>query len=478
MKKIYLLLGLLLLLFSCSEMDELIPEVSQSKATTRLAGDGVYDVLGMGYDVTGEYLHPMSVRNPIIDIVKYKNDYPNRLIIGTPSFGYDQFYYGYSSSDYVKDVTTETNAAINLSYGSATPLFSGSISRNSYLKTEYSYSDKYSFASVDAVRNRKYIRINDEVSRLSQYLLDDFKEDLSHLSPDRLIERYGTHVLTDFIIGGRYKLMFKSVITNSKDASSKRKTVATGFKSSLFNIGFSLNTSRTVQTDESLSKENQCKELYVLFYGGSGTNLKYDLEKGMPTTIDVQGWENSVALENACLNEITWKETYPIYYFISDPVQKEAIKMAVDKYIEASRLNVLELLPLYTYLNTGKQNHLVTTNPNVVKDFPTFKFDRVEAYVFKNQEPGTIALYEYYNANGFNHYASVIPNIHLLYPAYRKQGILGYVYKSAKMETVHLFEYYSDNTNDHYASTIVNLPSLFPGWKQVNGNPGHVYPAN
>lgn len=483
MKKIYLLFSLLLTVFSCSEMDELIPESTQSKATTRLSGDGEYDVLGMGYDVTGEYLHPLSVCNPIIDIQKYKKDYPNRLVTGTPSFGYDQFYYGYSSSDYVKDVTTETNAGANLSYDGGkkdtVSLFSGNINRNSYFKSEYSYSDKYSFASVDAVRNRKYIRINDEVSRLSQYLSDDFKEDLNRLSPERLIERYGTHVLTDFIIGGRYKLMFRSVITKSRDASTKRKTVATGLKVSLSKIGFSLNASRTVQTDESLTKENQHKELYVLFYGGNGTNLKYDLEKGVPTAVDVQGWENSVKLENACLNSITWKETHPIYSFISDPIKKEVVKAAIERYIENSRLKVLELLPLYTYLTTGsKMNHLVTTNPDIVESFPGYRFDQIEGYILKKQLPGTIALYEYYCHSCINHNATVIPNFHLLYPTYEKMGLFGYVYKNVNMETVPLYEYFSDEANDHYASTIPDISGLFPGWRRVNNAPGYVYPAD
>ncbi|MEB3375020.1 MAC/perforin domain-containing protein [Bacteroides sp. CR5/BHMF/2] len=283
-------------------------------------------MLGYGYDVTGEYLHPLSVRNPVLNITKYDQEKHERVQYGTSSFGHDQMYYGYSASDYTKDIINETNVDSNMSYGNekvdTVPYFSGNITNNNYLKTEYAYSDKYSFASVDAVRNRKYIKINDEVSSLSQYLSDSFKEDLERLSPDRLVERYGTHVLTDFIIGGRYKLMYRSVITHTKDATHKKTTVASGLKAALFGIGFSLNISRTVQTDESLVKDNQNKELFVQFYGGNGTSLKYDLEKGMPTGIDVQSWENSVSLSNACLTNINWKETYPIYNFISDPVKR------------------------------------------------------------------------------------------------------------------------------------------------------------
>lgn len=372
MKKIYWLLGLLLAIcYSCSELNDFsIEPVTESSLspTTRAAGDERFDVVGYGYDVTGEYLHPLSVKGSVLNVEKYKEDYPGRLEPGTASYGHDRMYYGYSSADYVKELTTETKATYTMSYGNEkdTVFFSNTITNNAYLKTEYSYSSKYSFASLDLVRNLKHIYFNDEISRLSQYLSDSFTEDLERLSPDRVVERYGTHVLTDIIIGGRYKLIFRSVITKARDASTKRRTVSSGFKSILDGIGVSYNLEHIDTVNESLVKDNQHKELYVMFYGGSGTNLKYDLEKGMPTTIDIQSWEKSLSLANSCLNEINWKETYPIYEFISDPIKKEQIKEAVKRRITASQIKTLELLPLYTYLLKGDvSDHLVTINPDI-----------------------------------------------------------------------------------------------------------------
>jgi len=88
-------------------------EICNSELLPRFAGDGEYDVLGMGYDVTGEYLHPLSVKSPVLDINKYKQDHEGRLITGTPSFGYDKMVSGYNSTDYVKKITEESkvNAA-------------------------------------------------------------------------------------------------------------------------------------------------------------------------------------------------------------------------------------------------------------------------------------------------------------------------------------------------------------------------------
>ena len=487
MKKFYFLLGILFISYSCADFEELPDDqYPLPDAITRLAGDGKYDVLGFGYDVTGEYLHPRSVRSPVLDIEKYEKDHEKRLIYSTSSFGFDRMYYGYSSSDYVKNITTETKATYTMNYGNEkdTCFFSANITNNSYLKTEYSYSDKYSFASLDAVRNRKYIYINDEVTVLSQYLSAEFKEDLNRLSSDRIIERYGTHVLTDFLIGGRYKLMFRSIVTNTRDASTKRNTVHSGFKASLGKIGFGYNLEHSETVDESLVKNNQSKELYVLFYGGGGTNLKYDLEKGAPTNVDIQSWENSVSLGNSCLTEITWKETYPIYDFISDPIKKKEIKAAVMRYIEASSFNVWKLLPLYTYYCEGENsmNHCVTTNPDISINFPSFSFLQVEGYIFKEQIPGTVPLYEYYNDIVFDHYITTLSNISQRYPVYVSKGILGYVYEKTQMNTVPLYEYYYDAVNsvtDHYTSTRPDIPELYPGWVRLaHSVSGYIYPAD
>lgn len=488
MKKITSILFFILGLYSCSEIEELPDNTVINEQTTRAAGDKEHDVLGYGYDVTGEYLHPMSVKNPVLDIDRYKKDFKGRLVTGSSSYGFDQMYYGYSASDYIKDIMKETNVSTTISYGDknnpkdSLPYFSGNISKNNYLKTEYQYSTKYSFASVDAVRNHKYIRINDEISSLTKYLSPYFIEDLNRLSPERVVERYGTHVITDFIIGGRYKLMFRSVITDSKDATHKRKTVSSGFKAALSGMGFSYNVDRTMQTDESLVKNNQHKELYVLFYGGNGTNLKYDLEKGMPTGIDIQSWESSVNLENACLNEINWKETHPIYDFITDPIKKEQIKAAVIKYIKASKINELKLKPLYLYLHDGSPStggdHYTTTISDFLDRNTGWKYNGdIEGYILAEQLDGTIPLYEYYNETVFDHYTTTLSNIHIMFKGWVRLRTVGYIYKDYKSETTILYDYGFNIVCDHYTSDDPYVCQNWPGWKILNRS-GYVYPSD
>lgn len=487
MKKVCWVLGLLLGCYSCSELEVSVDDISHdlllSEITTRVLGDGKYDALGYGYDATEEYLHPLSVRNPVLDIGKYEHDFPNRVQTPSASYGYDKMYSGYSSSDYVKDITSDTKATATMGYGQEkdTAFFSGTITSNSYFSTSYSYSDKYSFASLDLVRNLKRIYINDEVNVLTQYLSDDFKVDLERLSADRIVERYGTHVLTDFIIGGRYKLLFRSVIANVKDSSMRKNAVESAFKFSLDKIGVNYNLENTETVNESLVRENRSKELYVLFYGGSGTNIVYDLEKGTPTSVDIKSWENSLSTNNSCLTSITWKETYPIYEFISDPLKRREIKEAVIRHIEASKLNVLELIPLYLYCNP-RQNHYTTSNPDVVANYPEWEYYGMEGYILKNQLPGTIPLYEYYHDYGFDHYTTTISDV-ISGDGWVKLGVSGYVYANKginNMDAVQLYDYfyqYDKRSFDHYTTTDPNISYKFPGWKMCNRS-GYIYPVD
>lgn len=77
---ILLFIRLLPLFYSCSEIEDL-PNVesSVSNVTTRAAGDGVYDVLGYGYDITDDYMGENSTRLKILDVEAFVKANPWRL---------------------------------------------------------------------------------------------------------------------------------------------------------------------------------------------------------------------------------------------------------------------------------------------------------------------------------------------------------------------------------------------------------------
>lgn len=301
------------------------------------------NALGYGYDVTGEYLSSQSIRKQVLNIAGYKEIKPERIIKGTTSYGHATYYYGSTFSDYLKDIMSSSKVTDSFSHEDETSTlntylyFIGNFANHQYLQSKYSHSDQYSFASMEILQHSKHIHINDQVSSMLEFLSKDFLEDLDKYPADKVVEKYGTHVLMDISLGGRYKLIYRSAIEEEEYFTNKEYIVKHEFNTLLSKIGF-LAPSSNIQTDEEFNLNKSNKDLYVQLYLEDGImSFKYDLEDGIPTYKDIQKWGDETLGVETQLTRINWKESYPLYEFISDPVKKNDIKSAVESYIRMSR---------------------------------------------------------------------------------------------------------------------------------------------
>ena len=443
---------------------------------TRAAGDAKYDVLGFGYDITGDYLNPMSVRNPILDIERYYKEQPKRVIVETATSGTDKIFCGADSEDYLEDITNEYTASASakgLKIGDKA-LFSGSISFNENLKTKEEYSSKYSFASYDAVRSIKSLRVYGDAEYMAEYLTPEFLEDLNRLSPRRLVEIYGTHVLTDINIGGRYRLLYRSTIEKTTNRSEKKRIVKAGLDATINGVEGSAGYEHTNEAITNKAKENQHSELFVTFYGGDAPCASFNLETEKPTVHDIDEWRKSLSLNNANLTNINWNETFPLYYFIKDPQKKEAVKKAIEDYIEDHRIKMIEVEPFYCYYSAKYVNHSYFTEWQG-DHFNTDDYMGITCYLPSKNEPGAVPLYEYYSAKYVNHsYFTEYKGKHFNTDDY--QGIAGYIFKTQKPGTVPLYAYYSAKYVNH--SYFAEDKGRQFNTDERIGILGYVYPAN
>lgn len=82
MKKLFLFMSWVMLILSGCADEDIIERNSPSfpqSVNTRSAGDGVYDILGYGYDITGPYLDTKSSRAIVFDtnkLLEKRTDYP------------------------------------------------------------------------------------------------------------------------------------------------------------------------------------------------------------------------------------------------------------------------------------------------------------------------------------------------------------------------------------------------------------------
>lgn len=462
MKKSYYLLGFLPLFYSCSEIEDL-PNVesSVSNVTTRAAGDGVYDVLGYGYDITDDYMGENSTRLKILDVEALVKANPNRFDKQFSGVIDQRCFAGADAQSFLSQIITDTN--FSGSVGSLPEkkdkegFFSGTITTGFKTSSKYFYSSKYSFARAEVFKKQRRYLLNTDIETLSKYLLSSFVEDLNKYSADKIVEMYGTHVLTNITVGGKYTAYYKSVIIEENSSTEKTEIVSAGAKYNLSNIGLDAHGSWSKTEVEERNKKNSNWECYIKALGGStsGTTITLAPEQGPSFSINLGAWTESVDDLHSRLFDVDWNATYLIYDLISDPIKKQEIKEAVFRYIDSRKIEMLNTSFVYQSFN-GKEHYYCTFySPSYGSG--DLIYEAAVFSIYTEQVLETVPLYQYWN--GGDHFYSTD-----YYPGgvsgYRFEGPLGYVYTKPHPEAIPLYRYF--NGVDHFYTTILGY---YEGYK-------------
>lgn len=462
MKKSYYLLGFLPLFFFPLEIEDL-PNVesSVSNVTTRAAGDGVYDVLGYGYDITDDYMGENSTRLKILDVEAFVKANPNRFDKQFSGVIDQRCFAGADAQSFLSQIITDTN--FGGSVGSLPEkkdkegFFSGTITTGFKTSSKYFYSSKYSFARAEVFKKQRRYLLNTDIETLSKYLLSSFVEDLNKYSADKIVEMYGTHVLTNITVGGKYTAYYISAIIEENSSTEKTEIVSAGAKYNLSNIGLDAHGSWSKTEVEERNKKNSNWECYIKALGGStsGTTITLAPEQGPSFSINLGAWTESVDDQHSRLFDVNWNATYPIYDLISDPIKKQEMKEAVFRYIDSRKIEMLNTSFVYQSFN-GKEHYYCTFygpsygSGDLIYEAAVFS-------IYTEQVLETVPLYQYWN--GGDHFYSTD-----YYPGgvsgYRFEGPLGYVYTKPHPEAIPLYRYF--NGVDHFYTTILGY---YEGYK-------------
>jgi len=361
-----LLLGLFL--FSCNSDEELQNENTQKETrSTKAMGDNKYQVLGYGYDVTEEYLSRTSIKDIVLDVNRFVENYPHLLRKEYVGETYDETYFGEDFMSYSKEIINKSSfkgsvaerakeAKFDENKRAVIPYsFSGSF--NSESTNKNSVSTRYSFARIDVLRKHRQYFLNITPQDITNYLTSEFNRDINSLSPDNVVKKYGTHVLLDFVIGGTYSAYYKSTITENTTSTSKTKIVEGGVASALSKVGVSFSTSLTSKQVEEYTRKNSDWSCRINVRGGTdnGHTVTINSNGVFGQTFSIGNWLKTVDDANCVLAEVTFNRTYPIYEFISNPTKKQQIKDAVIRYLNSKTKEVLKVKPMYQLKskNTG-----------------------------------------------------------------------------------------------------------------------------
>ena len=341
MKKLFLFMSWVMLILSGCADEDIIERNSPSfpqSVNTRSAGDGVYDILGYGYDITGPYLDTKSSRAIVFDT--------NKLLekgLITP-YKLEESRFRYSSGKDVIDFTTNMSSSLQMSTPGILKVIGGA-SLNIAFGGKSHYNSDYSFAYCTQQYIDSRYRISEaDINVLKTCLTKQFIERLSTYTPEQIVEEYGTHVLKDIYLGAKFEVYYMAKSTSS----SKKESINAGLGASLFSL---FKMDGKFQYDESLAITNKEQSLYYFTIGGDpAVGVQGSLNPENSPSIDIGKWMASVKSSTPKFIDVdnNSQSFIPIYELVTDPTKKQTLKAYIDNYIKSKEVCSISLYPSTT----------------------------------------------------------------------------------------------------------------------------------
>ena len=341
MKKLFLFMSWVMLILSGCADEDIIERNSPSfpqSVNTRSAGDGVYDILGYGYDITGPYLDTKSSRAIVFDT--------NKLLekgLITP-YKLEESRFRYSSGKDVIDFTTNMSSSLQMSTPGILKVIGGA-SLNIAFGGNSHYNSDYSFAYCTQQYIDSRYRISEaDINVLKTCLTKQFIERLSTYTPEQIVEEYGTHVLKDIYLGAKFEVYYMAKSTSS----SKKESINAGLGASLFSL---FKMDGKFQYDESLAITNKEQSLYYFTIGGDpAVGVQGSLNPENSPSIDIGKWMASVKSSTPKFIDVdnNSQSFIPIYELVTDPTKKQTLKAYIDNYIKSKEVCAIRLYPSTT----------------------------------------------------------------------------------------------------------------------------------
>ncbi|KAA5534005.1 MAC/perforin domain-containing protein [Paenimyroides baculatum] len=364
-----LLLGILSILFSCSPeevqednntMNSEMEAVTDSGYQTYSSGDGLWDVLGYGYDVKGDFADPTYAKANILKLNLLENE--NRLTSHTLTVSESSVIANYNATEYKKDVSTK----VNLGGSGFFKLFDASLSGK--FDKGVVANGAYSFGSSDYLILRKKFSIDIDPLDLTQYLTTNFREDADQLTPQAFTNIYGTHLIKTAYLGAKLSVSYTGSSTLN---SSAKKTEAGLTVSFLSGKIFGLNVGAGYDSSYNYANKFANSQVYCKSIGGSYPIAIGPLDISNPTnvpTMNIDNWLNSITDSNSRLINFDSTSLLANYELVLDTKISNEIK----NYIKTG-INSYASDNLTEYTNFGQKTFV----PGDMVMYYKANFDRV-----------------------------------------------------------------------------------------------------
>jgi len=464
---IYTLIASTMFLTNCKKNEipqDKLPNNNPEKQAS--AGDGKWDLLGHGYDATGDYADYRSAKLLVIDINKIKNSQDSSYLDDAKgTIQTSQFFAGKDATTYMSSISQRYSTTV----GGKLPFFKGNLTANFNSKDSTILNADYVYSSLNLEIIQRILTVYLTPQQIaSKYLTSNFINDINTKTPKDIVTVYGTHILTKIVLGGSALLSYKARTESSDRETAARAGVS--INGGLKVLGVNLATFNTqVNYDQysKLVKSNYNQELNIKCKGGDGSKGVYttlELDKNSPQ-LSIAAWQSSLSLANATLIDIGEGGLIPIYDFVSDPDKKAALKTYIEQYFNSKNVSLLyKTSDVHQFYNLSKnvwRNEFNRYNPEVNTNEWTYKGVVFKAY--QTQAPGTIPIYEFFapSTNDRTWGTSPIDDFNywtLVGPKY-------FAYNSSAADRVGIYRYYHHKSRrSHFLGQSPGIPAPVKEW--------------
>ncbi|MGY3213306.1 MAC/perforin domain-containing protein [Mucilaginibacter sp. HD30] len=338
MKKILVIALAVSALASCKKTEQALTQVSKIDSDIKVSqllrlplvsaniGTETHKLLGWGYDVTGRYADSSAVRSAVINMSAFGADNAGRLDVGRSRTG-DVVTIGARNA---LDLSGKMSDLLLATHGSK--FFGGEI-------TDYfagdAFSTKYVYGSYAPTMVYSQWTMNAPASLLKGYLSDQFKNDLVVLNPEALVKKYGTHILTNIVLGAKLNVAYQAKSAHADRYRSEIEGMRFAVPKT-FGISWS---GPLYSADPSLLEMITEPRIVFSVTGGDASKIKITTTN-KKTTVDISKWISSASEANSGFIDIRENGLLPISDLINDAIKKAAVTEYIQSYLATRQVKL------------------------------------------------------------------------------------------------------------------------------------------
>lgn len=431
-----------------------------SSTVAKNVSNSSFNVLGFGYDVTGRYANIESTRLQVIDTDKFNSLDPGHLDIKIGTEENFEYTFGKNSIDYSSALTVKAGFSADLF-----KLFKAEIKSSFSNNEAYNGSISLANATKYIIQKRLKLVSNNENLR-NNYLSQNFIDDVNTLSPEMLVNYYGTHVVTSAVLGAKFSISYKTQTRSDK----KDEALAAGFAANALSKLWSANIDYSYNSSE--AKYNYNQQVSYRSLGGDGTQAligEIVLDNTTPVKLNINQWQSTCTLQNASLVDFGDTGLVPLYEFISNATKRAQVQSYITQYLQNNSTQIsLDKVPIYRYFSSNMNDHIYDPQANVISYDNTWVREKIAFYGYNYPAPNTIAVYKYFIPSINDHVYYTDPYLQFSDANVRNEGIIFYVPNQSVIGAKPVYKYYSNQMKDHIFELNPNISQIDNTWIREN----------